>query len=185
MADDSKPWKIKSSRIPYQNNWMRIREDTVVTPTGKDGIYAVLESNDSVKIVAANSAGKLYLIHKYRYTDQSWTWELPGGGGDGQEPLAAAQRELQEEGGLTSNQWHHLGQLTVCDGFMTEKEDTFLAVDVQQTQQTEDSDEIIKEAGFFSLDEVYDMIDNGHLNSGESLASLTLYTRWLSKKEVD
>lgn len=181
MPEADSPWKIKSSRITYQNNWMRIREDSVVTPTGKDGIYAVLESNDSVKVIALNDKHEIFLIYKFRYTDQTWSWELPGGGGDKQDPLTAAKRELEEESGITADSWQKLGRASLCDGFMTEREYTFLATGIALAGKPETSDEIISDSGFFSLDDVNAMIDDGRIDSGETLASLMLFHRWQAK----
>jgi hypothetical protein len=38
------PWRARSSRIIYQNHWIRVREDEVVRPDGGNGIYGVIES---------------------------------------------------------------------------------------------------------------------------------------------
>lgn len=181
MSSESSPWQIKSSKTVYENRWMRIREDSVVTPTGTDGIYAVLESNDSVKIIAVDDEQRILLIHKFRYTDQSWAWELPGGGSDKQEIIEAAQRELREETGVSADSWRQLGRFNANGGFMTEFITTLLACDIHITDSFEKSDEVVAERRFFSLEKIYAMIDDGRINSGASIASLMLYHRWLAK----
>lgn len=109
---------------------MSVREDEVITPTGKPGIYGVIESNDSVMITVLNDKNELYLVRTFRYPDQSWNWELPGGGGDKQDPLTASKRELEEETGITASTWEKLGETLVCNGFMTERMTTYLAHDI-------------------------------------------------------
>ena len=35
-------WKTKTSRIAYENPWLKITHEEVVTPKGTDGIYGVV-----------------------------------------------------------------------------------------------------------------------------------------------
>jgi hypothetical protein len=53
MRSDN-PWQKRASKIVYKNRWMQVIEDTVTTPTGTDGIYAYLDSKDSVMIAVVN-----------------------------------------------------------------------------------------------------------------------------------
>lgn len=160
---------------------MKIQEDTVVTPTGTSGIYGTLVSPDSVKIILLNEADEIYLVRKFRYPDQSWVWEIPGGGTDGQDPLDAAKRELEEETGYTAETWEHLGTPSICDGFMTQKNYMYIASGNLHSSEKEVSDEIITYAGFYSLGELDDKITSGDMDSGECLAALIYFERWLAK----
>ena len=83
---------------------MKVREDNVITPTGSRGIYGVVESNDSVIIVILNTKEQVYITKNYRYPARAWKWELPGGGGDNEDLLAASKRELEEETGMKAKQ---------------------------------------------------------------------------------
>ncbi len=158
---------------------MRVREDKVVTPTGAEGIYGVMESNDSVMIAAANNQDELYLVRTFRYTTSTWNWELPGGGGDTEGPIPACKRELEEETGIRAKTWEKLGTTQVCNGLMTEKMTTYLARDLAFTGKTEASDEQIAAARFFSRVEIDTMINNGDINDGQSMTGIFLYQRWL------
>lgn len=60
-------------------------------------LYALLGVRTrGVKLLVENAAGEVLLVrHSY---GKSWQWVLPGGGiGRGEEPVAAARRELREE----------------------------------------------------------------------------------------
>ncbi|MGH7930879.1 MAG: NUDIX domain-containing protein, partial [Candidatus Binatia bacterium] len=160
------PWKVLSSRTVYRNRWMRVREDKVITPTGSEGVYGVLESNDSVMVVVLNEKQHIYLIHTFRYPDQSWNWELPGGGSDRQNPAEASKRELEEETGIRASTWDKLGETLVCNGLMTEKMTTYLARGLSFGGEKEASDEQIADARFFSLDEIHAMVERGDINDG-------------------
>ena len=39
------PWKTLDSKIVYENPWIRVREDQVIRPDGKPGIYGVVETH--------------------------------------------------------------------------------------------------------------------------------------------
>lgn len=181
MRSDN-PWKVLSTKIVYENPWIRIREDAVVTPTGSDGIYAVMESNDSVIITVLNDNDELYLVRAFSYPAKSWSWELPGGGGDKQDPVEASKRELVEETGVVAKTWQKLGTTRVCDGLMTERMTTYLAKDISFTGTKEVADEQISNAGFFSMEEVDSMVERGDINDGQSITGIHLVQKWLVRK---
>ena len=181
MRNDN-PWKVISSEIKYQNPWMRIREDKVITPTGGEGIYGVMESKDSVMIAALNDIDELCLIRVFAYPSQSWNWELPGGGGEGEKAELASQRELEEETGLRASTWIHLGKTRVSNGFMTEQHVTYLAKDLSHAGQKEFSDEQIDQVAFFSMAKIDEMIEDGTINDGESITGIHLAQKWLMRQ---
>lgn len=74
--NDEHPYKTIDSKIVYENPWIRVREDKIIRPDGKEGIYGVMESNDSVMAVVLNDKKEIYLINAYSYPDQAWNWEL-------------------------------------------------------------------------------------------------------------
>jgi len=175
------PWQIISSEIKYQNRWMRIIEDKVITPTGSDGIYAYLDSKDSVVIAVLNDENKLYVQRAFAYPTHSWHWELPGGNSDGEDGEMASKRELEEETGITANTWEKLGQTFVCNGFMTESMAIYLARNPTLNGQRESSDELINEGHFVSMDDIDTMIQNGDINDSQSITAIYLAQKWLEQ----
>lgn len=176
-----KPWKILNSEIKYKNPWMQIREDKVITPLGSEGIYGVLESNDSVMVAVVNDQYNLYMVRTFAYPDQSWNWELPGGGGDLQDPIEASKRELEEETGILADTWELLGKTRVCNGFMTEHMAVYLARDLSFTGKKEVSTEQIDEAKFFSMKQIDAMIESGEINDAQSITGIHLAQKWLER----
>ncbi|HWZ65863.1 MAG TPA: NUDIX hydrolase [Patescibacteria group bacterium] len=177
------PWKILSSRIAYKNPWMRVREDKVITPTGKEGIYGVMESNDSVMIVVVNNKDEVYLVRTFSYPDQSWNWEIPGGGGDKEAAIDASKRELEEETGILADTWQKLGETRVCNGLMTEKMSTYLARDLAFSGHKEKADEQISDTKFVSLSAIDTMIKDGEINDGQSITALYLFQSWYNQSK--
>ncbi len=176
------PWRVLSSKSVYKNPWINIREDTVITPTGSNGIYGLLESNDSVMVTVLNNEHELYLIRTFSYPAASWNWELPGGGGDKEDPLEASKRELEEETGIVAKSWDKLGQTRVCNGFMTERMTTYVAWDIAFSGTKEISNEQIDTATFVPMDKVDAMIDHGEINDGQSITGIHLVQKWLARK---
>jgi 8-oxo-dGTP pyrophosphatase MutT (NUDIX family) len=129
----SNPWKTLASRVVYENEWVRLREDAVVRPDGKPGIYSVVELRPSVGVVAINIHREMVLVGQWRYPLGRYSWEIPRGGSHAGEadPLAAAQRELREETGVEAANWRLMGAVDVNNGVTDDVEHLFLASEVQ------------------------------------------------------
>lgn len=122
------PWQRLSSREIYKNDWIRLREDKVITPGGAPGIYGVVEAHPALAIVPLSDDMHTYLVGQYRYTLDVYSWEVPEGGGLPDEtPLQGAKRELMEETGLAAEKWTFLDTLYTSNSFTNEIGYVFLA----------------------------------------------------------
>lgn len=173
------PWKKLSSRTAYQNPWIRVREDRVIHPDGHKGIYAIVEINPSVYIVAFDEDRKIWLIDCFRYSTESMSLEVPAGGTDGQEPLVAAKRELQEETGLVAEHWRQIGELDSHNGVCRERAHIFFATGLKQTGINEQLADGIERSFALPAEEVYEAIANGRIRDSESIAALHLAKQYL------
>ena len=143
MADERNPWRRLSSRPIYENPWIRVREDQVIRPDGNPGIYGVVEiQNWAIGVVALAENGDTFLVGQYRYTLDLYSWEIPEGGGAKHEtPLAAAQRELREEAGITAARWTYLGEVHLSNSVSDETGCVFLAEDLTYGEAEPDGTE--------------------------------------------
>lgn len=92
------PWRMRSSRVVYQNPWIRVDEDQVQLPDGRTTVYGVVRCGECVGVLPFLDAETVVLIRQYRYVAQGVYWEMPTGGVHPDESLeVAAQRELGEE----------------------------------------------------------------------------------------
>ena len=139
------PWKTTASRIAYENTWIRIREDQVIRPDGKPGLYGVVEIRPSVGIVALNERDEVVLVGQWRYALNRHSWEIPRGGSspDETDMLAVAQRELAEEAGVKAAQWDVLSSVDVCNGVSNDVQTLFLATGLSETAMNLDPEEDI------------------------------------------
>ena len=141
MSED--PWRTLGSRTVYTNAWLRLREDTVIRPDGREGIYSVVEMRPSVGILALNDVDEVALVTQWRYTLGRLSVEIPTGGSEPEDPdpLAAAARELREETGLSARHWRELGFVDNSNGSTTDTAHMFLATDLQTGVATPDPEE--------------------------------------------
>ncbi|WP_435015645.1 NUDIX domain-containing protein [Tundrisphaera sp. TA3] len=105
-ADDpANPWTTVGGRVVYDNPWILVREDQVVRPDGQPGIYGVVHfKNKAIGVLPVEDDGSVWLVGQHRYPLDSYSWEIPEGGGpEGEDPEATARRELLEETGLTAD----------------------------------------------------------------------------------
>lgn len=167
------PWPVTDSRIAYENPWIRIREDQVVRPDGEPGIYGVLELRDAVFVVAVDDEGRVVLVDVDRHTTGR-SIEVPAGGGDDQDPLVAARRELLEETGLEADAWEPIGRMHALGGVARAAEHVFLATGLREVARADAGQHEEGIAGVLRvpLAEALAMVADGRIHDGETVAAL-------------
>lgn len=171
-----RPWKILQSEYLVQKSWLSVRQDRV--RTGRGMIieeYHVLEVPSWACVICLSGQGELVLIRQYRHGVSRLTLELPAGVIEPDEtPLAAAQRELFEETGYTSDNWASLATLTPEPARHTHLAHCFVAHEAVPShhQNLDDSEDVLVEA--VPLDRVLSLIQEGKLTHAVHIAALLL-----------
>jgi 8-oxo-dGTP pyrophosphatase MutT (NUDIX family) len=139
-------WSKLASKIVYQSAWIRVREDTVVKPDGKPGVYGVVELKGGIGVVAMTDKDEVFLVGQYRYAPGVYSLEIPKGAfqtfESKEDPLKTAQRELKEETGISAREWVKLGTVHTLMGATNDIVHLFLARSLQEgkasPEETED-----------------------------------------------
>ena len=170
--DFENPWETVSSRVVYDNPWIRVREDEVVRPDGLPGIYGVVHFKNIAVGVLAVEGGMLYLVGQFRYPLERYSWEIPEGGcAEGEEPLSAARRELEEETGLRACRWSKMGEAHLSNSVSDELAVWYLAEELEQGERRPEGTEklLIRRV---SLREALGMVGSGEITDALSIHAI-------------
>jgi ADP-ribose pyrophosphatase len=152
-----------------------------------EGVKDVVRHNGSAVILAVdNSRSKkdpwIVMERQYRHAARQFLWELPAGTLDpGEDPLAGAQRELEEETGYQAKKWKPLVKYFASPGFLAEAMNVFLAEGLVPGHARPEEDEDI-EFRLVKLSEIMKMIRKGAILDGKTLSCVLLYHELLRKK---
>ncbi|TVR77330.1 MAG: NUDIX hydrolase [Chitinophagaceae bacterium] len=168
------PWTLLDSSVHYDNNWIRLREDKVLNPAGKPGIYGVvMVKSVAVGVVPLDSDDNIYLVGQYRYPLNQYSWEIPEGGCPiGEDVLDAAKRELREETGIIAAKYTQLMDLHTSNCITDEKAIVFIAEDFQKVGEIEqeETEELQLKKVHFS--KAFEMVMKGEITDAISVAAI-------------
>lgn len=138
MKDKPETWKRKSSKEVADCRVFKVREDFCERASDSaEASFFVVESPDWVNVIALTIERQVVLIEQFRHGVEEIITEIPGGIVDkGEEPIAAARRELAEETGFTSGQIISLGKTRPNPAIQNNWIHHFLALDCEKTRAT-------------------------------------------------
>lgn len=174
------PWRTLSSRVAYRSPWITVTEREVTRPDGAPGIYGVVDPGDNVSIAALTADDRVWMIEDFQYPIQRRVWSLPSGAvGDGEAPLAAAQRELAEEAGLTAARWDMLGAFYLSPGVLTQRSYLYRARDLTEGPARREGTEAAMIARAVPLEEAYAACRDASEATGAN--AITALGLWLAR----
>jgi 8-oxo-dGTP pyrophosphatase MutT (NUDIX family) len=180
LENGSNPWQTFGSREVYINPWVRVREDQVIRPDHRPGIYGVVEfRNYALGVVPVAEDGDTFLVGQWRYPLGRYSWEIPEGGGPIDRPMIESiAKELREETGVIAEEWIDLGPFDLSNSVTNETGRVYLARKLTIGEAEPDGDEALKVVRL-PLTEAYEMAIDGRITDGVSIIGLARAVRYL------
>jgi 8-oxo-dGTP pyrophosphatase MutT (NUDIX family) len=167
------PPRVTSSRVVYENRWMRLHEDRTERADGTPGLYAWVDKPPAAVIVPRDDE-HVWLIEQHRHPVGQRFWEFPQGAWEdspGAAPEDLARGELAEETGLRAGRLDHLGRLFFAYGMSNQSFDVWLARDLVAGEQALEATEADLRVASFAVTEFEAMIARGEVRDAATVAA--------------
>jgi 8-oxo-dGDP phosphatase len=160
-----------------------VRQDLISAPDRPDVRFRrlVLEHPGAAVILAVDDEERALVLHQYRHPASMRFVELPAGLLDvqGEDPLAAAKRELQEEGLVLAERWTHLFTTYSSPGLSSERIVYYLARELSPAADRGGFEPAHEEADmtleWLPVDELLDGVRAGRITDGPTAQALLGY----------
>ncbi|HEY1405468.1 MAG TPA: NUDIX hydrolase [Spirochaetota bacterium] len=169
-------WNIQKRTTVFARKILSVDDLLCVHPKGIEHTFTIINTSDWINIVPVTKDGKIIFVRQHRLGTDEISIETPAGMLDqGESPLEAAHRELQEETGYTARQIIPMKSLKANPAIMNNTIHFFLALDCERTnEQNLDREEDI-EVSVIDRAEVIDMIRDGRIDHSIIVTALSLY----------
>jgi ADP-ribose pyrophosphatase len=165
-----------TTRHIYKGKVVTLNVDTVVLPNGVTVDLEVVRHPGAAAIVPLKEDGTVVLIRQFRHAAGGFIYEIPAGKlSPGEEPMACATRELEEEIGYRAISLELLSSIFTAPGFTDEVIHVYKATGLTKGRQQLDRDEVL-EVVEMPLPEAIGMIRTGGIRDAKTIVGLqTVY----------
>jgi len=139
------PIRRTASRWVHQGRLVRLREDSVVLPKGTADTYEYVEIKHGSTTLAVEDNLDVWLVKEWKYAVARHSLEAVSGGIEpGEDPVAAAHRELREEVGLTARELIPMGFVDPFTTMLNCQNYLFLARGLEHVGHAHEEGELIE-----------------------------------------
>jgi ADP-ribose diphosphatase len=175
--------RILDRRLVARSRLFRVEQvDLEFTNGSRRTFERIPAGADSVLIVAMPDPGAMLLIREYGAGSERYELGLPKGIVEpGEDPLDAANREIQEEVGFGARRLDAIGRVSLVPGYIGHRSLIVLARDLYPSRLPGDEPEPIEVIPwrFADLD---DLLDREDFDEARSIAALFLVQRFLARE---
>ena len=166
-----------TSRSVFDGHLMKVFQDTVQLPNGKESIREYTKHPGAVAIIPVLEDGRLIMERQFRYPLHQVFLEFPAGKIDPDEdPLQTAIRELREETGYEAREFRYLTTIHPVISYSTEKILLYVATGLSKGQQQLDANEFLDVVEVEQAD-LMQQIHNGQVSDVKTIIGAF----WLEK----
>ncbi|MFF8770879.1 NUDIX domain-containing protein [Kitasatospora sp. NPDC015120] len=169
-------WAVHGRRQVYGSPWVELWLDDVDIPgTGRVDHHVLRMPKECANTVVTDPDGRFLLLYRHRFITGRWGWELPAGWVEpGEEPVAAAAREVEEETGWRPGRLAPLTEFDAMAGISTMHFHSFHAAGASWTGEPADRAEASR-VEWLAEDEVVRLLAAGEVAEGASLTALSYF----------
>jgi len=182
MQQDHLEEEILSREVVFSGRVFEVEVRRVRLPDGREARRDIVRHAGAVAMIPVTGDGRVLLVRQFRSPAGEALLEIPAGTLEpGEDPLACAARELEEEIGYRAGRLEPLFSSYLAPGYSSEMLHTFLATDLQPTAPHRESDEIIRVEAI-SLAEAPALIRNGSIKDAKTICGLLLAAQRLHEE---
>ncbi len=181
MSERVETWKTVESKEIADCRIFKVREDHSKNGA-KEGKFYVIENPDWVNVVALTKNYDVVLIEQFRHGTGEVTLEIPGGMIDpGEDPEAAARRELREETGYTAERFVLIGRSRPNPAIQGNWIYHYAAIDAEQTGEADFDEHESVATSLCAVMEIPRLIKTGAITHSLVLAALQFFSFFIMK----
>ncbi|WP_157248051.1 NUDIX domain-containing protein [Nonomuraea typhae] len=165
-------WQVHSEEPLYTDRWLDVRVADVELPDGRHLDHRLIRSAPGAGAAITDGQGRVLLIWRHRFITDTWGWEIPiGKVEEGEEPIAAAAREAEEETGWRPGPLRRLIVIQPTSGISDSVHHIFRADTATHVGPPTEAWEA-ERIEWVPIADTRRLIDKGDIVSGTSLAAL-------------
>ncbi len=171
-----KKFRILDKKLEHHGHIIDFYTYDLQVPNGNIAQWDIIEHKGASAIIPVDDEGKILLVRQYRGAIDDLLLEIPAGGRDSVEEdfAVCAARELEEEIGYRSEEIHHLVDYHSAAAYTSERIAIFYTESLIPSRQHLDENEFVQ-IERYTLDELVDMIRQGEITDGKTIAGLMAY----------
>ncbi|NHZ78350.1 NUDIX domain-containing protein [Massilia sp. CCM 8695] len=163
--------------LAYEGSFLKVSRDRVSLPNGAVATREYIRHPGAVVILPLLGDGRVLLERQFRYPLGRVFIEFPAGKIDaGEEPLACAKRELQEETGYTATDWQFISTIHNAIAYSDEHLELFVARGLTAGEARLDEGEFL-ETFSATVPEMLEMVRTGQITDVKTIIGAF----WLDK----
>ena len=164
-----------SDELVFHGVLIDVTHMQVRLPNGRQALREVVRHKGAAAVVPVDAEGFVTLVRQHRVVVDQITLEIPAGKLDhvGEDPLACAHRELEEETGLRAQHMALLSPMITTPGYCTEKISLYLATGLTRHDAHLDEDEFLHVVRM-PLAEAVARVMSGELCDGKTAMGLLM-----------